>query len=131
VNPRVALHYLEYAQEFSSSDFDNHLKNQLDGGSWTEVLTDKFFGSNDPLTGKIINGRWADVVVPYMDDAFFAREGIDTSKTFFPTEEPAWMLTLSEMHRSSPYGLLRSPWNYNPSTYITRFNNVNRIGVPA
>jgi hypothetical protein len=28
---------------------------------------------------------------------------------------------------SSPYGLLRSPWNYNPSPYVTRFGTVYRI----
>jgi hypothetical protein len=28
---------------------------------------------------------------------------------------------------SSPYGLLRSPWNYNPSPYVTRYGTVYRI----
>jgi hypothetical protein len=28
---------------------------------------------------------------------------------------------------ASPYGLLRSPWNYNPSPYVTRYGNVYRI----
>jgi hypothetical protein len=28
---------------------------------------------------------------------------------------------------NSPYGLLRSPWNYNPDPYVTRFGNVLRI----
>ena len=27
----------------------------------------------------------------------------------------------------SPYGLLRSPWNFNPSPYLARYNNVFRI----
>ena len=30
-------------------------------------------------------------------------------------------------HLNSPYGLLRSPWNYNPSPFVTRFGNVFRI----
>lgn len=30
-------------------------------------------------------------------------------------------------HTSSPYGLLRSPWNYNQSPYLARYNNVYRI----
>jgi len=53
VNPRVALHYMEYAKYFSSADFTKHLKNQLDGGAWTEILSDKYFGSNDPYTGNL------------------------------------------------------------------------------
>jgi hypothetical protein len=28
---------------------------------------------------------------------------------------------------ASPYGLLRSPWNYNPSPYVTRYGTVYRI----
>ena len=31
----------------------------------------------------------------------------------------------SDQHMSNPYGLLRAPWNYNPSGYLTRFNNLN------
>jgi hypothetical protein len=30
---------------------------------------------------------------------------------------------------TSPYGLLRSPWNYNPSPLLTRFGNVFQIGA--
>lgn len=127
VNPRVSLHYLEYAKDFSSNAFASHLINQFDGGSWTEIMTEKFFGSNSPQTGEILDGRWADVSIPYMNDEFFLKEGIDTTRTFFPVEESAWFRSISESHRSSPYGLLRSPWNYNPSTQITRFNNVNRV----
>ena len=54
------------------------------------------------------------------------REGIDPKKTFFPDEEDDW-LKVSPPHLASPYGLLRSPWNFNPSKYTTRYNNVNRI----
>jgi len=54
------------------------------------------------------------------------REGIDPKKTFFPDEEDDW-LKVSPPHLASPYGLLRSPWNFNPSKYTTRYNKVNRI----
>ena len=30
------------------------MENQLDGGAWTELLTDKWFGSNDPYSGTIL-----------------------------------------------------------------------------
>jgi hypothetical protein len=33
--------------------FDVDLENQLDGGSWTPLLTDEWFGANDPATGRI------------------------------------------------------------------------------
>ena len=66
------------------------LSNQLDGGSWTELLTEKYFGSSDPYTGRITNGRWADTKVPYMTPEFLEAEGIDPSHTFFPVEESQW-----------------------------------------
>ena len=33
----------------------------------------------------------------------------------------------ADAHLSSPYGLLRSPWNYNPSPLVTRFGSVYGI----
>lgn len=36
-------------------------------------------------------------------------------------------LERSKAHMSSPYGLLRSPWNYNPSPFVTRYGTVYRI----
>jgi hypothetical protein len=128
VNPRVSLHYMEYSKYFSSDDFQKHVDNQLDGGNWTEILSSKYFGSNDPITGEILDGRWAHSTIPTLDSAFFEREGVSDSKTFFPVEESVW-LTRSGAHIVSPYGLLRAPWNYNPFPYTTRFNNVNRISA--
>lgn len=62
----------------------------LDGGSWTELLTAKFFGSSDPVSGRITNGRWENASVPYVSEAFFVEEGINVDHTFFPTEEREW-----------------------------------------
>ena len=64
--------------------------------------------------------------LPYMDEEFFSKHGIDRNATFFPDEESKWM-EITTAHVSSPYGLLRSPWNYSPSTFVMRFNNPNRI----
>jgi hypothetical protein len=94
--------------------------------NWTRILTDEFFGSNDPYTGRLINSRWADLELPYVDDDFFNDHGIDPYTTFFPEEEVGWFKK-SDAHMHSPYGLLRSPWNYNPSPYLTRYNNVNQL----
>jgi hypothetical protein len=66
------------------------LSNQLDGGSWTEILTSKFFGSSDPITGRIVDGRWENATTPYLTTEYFAAEGIDANHTFFPDEEKEW-----------------------------------------
>jgi hypothetical protein len=55
VNPSVALHYMEYSKYFTNSSFEVHLSSQLDGGSWTPLFTDMWFGTSDPDTGKIIS----------------------------------------------------------------------------
>lgn len=128
VNPRVALHYLEYVDLFSSNEFlVDHLQNTMDGGTWTEILSEKYFGANDPITGRIINSRWENSSIPFMDDDFFVREGIDNTCTFFPAEANVWKSYIHTWHRSSPSGLLRAPWNLNPVTFTTRYNNVNRL----
>jgi hypothetical protein len=126
VNPRLALHYMEYTKYFSSDDFQKHMLNPMDGGAWLEFLSSKWFGSNDPYTGQIIDGRWAGQTVPYVNEEFLTKEGIPLEKTFFPAEEESW-LQVENAHIASPYGLLRSPWNFNPSNFTTRYNNVNQL----
>jgi hypothetical protein len=116
---------MEYSKYFESYAFQ-HRSSTLDGGTWTELMTDKWFGSNDPLTGRILDSRWKDTKIPYMDSDFYDKEMIDLTSTFFPEEEEDW-LAVYPPHLSSPYGLLRSPWNYNPSPYLTRYNNINGI----
>jgi hypothetical protein len=100
--------------------------NQLDGGAWTELLTEKWFGSNDPVTGRIIDGRWANSFQPTMDDDFFTDHDIDQDSVFWPRDENGW-LPYADAHMTSPYGLLRSPWNYNRANYTARFNNIHQI----
>lgn len=63
---------------------------QLDGGQWTEMLTAKYFGANDPITGEILDGRWKSQTVPFVTPEFFAAEGIEAANTFFPVDEEAW-----------------------------------------
>jgi hypothetical protein len=66
------------------------LSNQLDGGKWTELLSEKWFGSSDPYTGRIVDGRWESSPVPTLNDAFFEAHGIDKDETFFPEEQTPW-----------------------------------------
>eukprot|EP01034_Spumella_vulgaris_P023523 gene23523-29747_t len=126
VNPRVALHYWEYSRDFSSSAFAAHVSNQLDGGAWTDVMTEEFFGTSDPVTGAITSGRWSHTEMPRMTEDFMSRHGIDEDTTFFPSEEVAWLID-GPAHISSPYGFLRGPWNFATRNYTVRFNNVMRI----
>ena len=128
INPRVSLHYMEYTRYFSSEEFLPHVADPMDGGKWTELLTDKWFGSNDPITGEILDSRWKTTVVPRVDKEFMARETIIGGATFFPDEGDNWMRKTGP-HISSPYGLIRAPWNYNPSPYLTRYNNLNRLAT--
>ena len=76
VNPKVCLHYIEYTQYFESDGFKKHLTNELDGGGWTELLTAKYFGANDPVSGRITDGRWAMTPIPYVTSEFFTNHGI-------------------------------------------------------
>ena len=66
------------------------VSHQLDGGAWTEILTSKYLGTSDPITGRIIDGRWENASVPHMTDEFMLEEGIDKTTTFFPTENAEW-----------------------------------------
>lgn len=127
VDPSTCLHYMEYTKYFSMDAFIGHMENQLDGGTWTELLTDKWFGSNDPYSGEILDGRWASAQVPRVDTTFYEIHGGNRSGTWFPNEEKALREGGAGMHMMNPYGLLRSPWNWNPSTFVTRYNNINRI----
>jgi hypothetical protein len=63
---------------------------QMDGGSWTELLSSKYFGLSDPYTGRIIDGRWENTSIPYMTAEFYTEEGIDRDQTFFPAENAQW-----------------------------------------
>jgi hypothetical protein len=127
VNPKVALHYMEYSKYFESDGFALHMTNQLAGGGWTDLLTSKFFGRSDPITGRIVDGRWANSPVPRVTPAFLEEQMIPTDKTFYPDDERLWLRSSSQYHVSSPYGLLRSPWNYNPANYTVRYDSVFRI----
>lgn len=66
------------------------MKYQLDGGKWTEILSAKFFGANNPSTGEIVDGRWKHQTIPLVTPAFFVEEGINDANTFFPVDQKAW-----------------------------------------
>lgn len=129
VNPRTCLHYWEYTSTFSKNNnthFEKHYLDQMDGGTWTELMTSKYFGQSDPITGEIVNGRWAHTRAPRVNQDFFRDHGISPTQLFFPDDAHLWQNSGSP-HVSSPYGLLRSPWNFSPANFTIRFNNVARI----
>ena len=126
INPKLSMHYIDYTKYFEAHEFENHVVSQMDGGNWTDIFSDKWFGKNDPYSGVITDSRWAYTKTPYVTTEFLNSEMIMDKATFFPQEERAWLLKTGP-HINSPYGLLRAPWNYNPSAYTTRYNNVNRL----
>ena len=126
IDPKVSLHYMDYSKYFESDAFTSgHMKNSLDGGSWTEILSDTWFGSNDPTSGRLLDSRWKDTIVPAVTSKLQSEEGIPLMAYLFVYDD----FKKSDAHMSNPYGLLRAPWNYNPSEYLTRYNNLNRLST--
>ena len=115
---------MEYSTYYTSDAWQKHMENQLDGGAWTEILSDKWFGRNDPYSGEILDGRWAasKIQIPFVNKQFFADHQVEEAKTFFPEEEAQW-LGWSTAHLRSPYGLLRPPWSFNPSRWVIYSTN--------
>lgn len=66
------------------------LNDQFDTGNWTTLLTSTFFGASDPISGRILDGRWINASVPMMTPEFFIKEGIDINKTFFEADDTRW-----------------------------------------
>ena len=73
-----------------------------------------------------VDGRWAHTEMPLLTNQFYEDNAIDKDVVFFPNEQDAW-LEVTDAHLISPYGMLRSPWNWNPSPYLSRYNNVHQI----
>ena len=61
-----------------------------------------------------------------MNAQFYEDHAVPRATVWFTEESEAW-LTLTDAHMVSPYGLLRSPWNWNPNEFVSRFNNVHQI----
>jgi hypothetical protein len=66
--------------------------------------------------------------VPRLDDDFYTQHEVPQDAIWFPYEYSMWFKTTDQAHMMNPYGLLRSPWNWNPNTFVARYNNVN--GIP-
>ena len=127
VDPRTSLHFMEYSRYFDSEEYWNgHLSNTADGGKWLFATTKDWFGSNDPNTGHIIDGRWAGMKVPRVSAAFYEAQGIDQAEPFWPQQRDKWMESMGEAHGYSPFGLQRSVHQNSPDEFILRFNNADR-----
>jgi hypothetical protein len=62
-----------------------------------------------------------------LNDQFYEDHGVDKDQLWFPADSGTWLVDGADIHVGSPYGLLRSPWNWNPDTFVTRFNAINGI----
>lgn len=128
VDPRTALHYVEYTRYFSSEAWQSHLANTVDGGSWLFYTTAKWFGSNDPITGRILDGRWADTKIPRVSSSFYVSEGIPENETFWPQNDAQFRDLSGHLHGYNAYGLQRNTDSMVSDQHILRFNNADRLG---
>ena len=84
----------------TAAHYWDYTKEAADGISWwqSDIFNDDWFGASSPANADHIvdTGRWA--FTPVMTDA----------------------RDFSDM--TNPYGLLRSPWNTNPTPYLLRYN---------
>lgn len=127
IDPKTCLPMYNFPREFASLSYINHLENQLDGGKWSAITSSRYFGNNDPVTGRIVNSRWENATVPIISKLFYQNEDISEDKTFFPKEDKMWYKVFNISHIQSPYGYLRQGTNYNRSPYITRYQNFNEF----
>ena len=73
-----------------------------------------------------VDGRWKDTRMPRLNTQFYEDHAVDPDVVWFPDESDAWLL-VTDAHLISPYGMLRSPWNWNPSEFLSRYNNVHQV----
>mmetsp|Transcript_982 Transcript_982/g.1235 ORF Transcript_982/g.1235 Transcript_982/m.1235 type:complete len:620 (+) Transcript_982:50-1909(+) len=94
VNPRASLPYWDYKEDIEQwledggSDFTNGV-----------LFQEKYFGSTDPETGYINNGRWKDLQIPKISS--LSKEDQDSTP-------------------HNIYGYLRSPWSNNDDAHLIR-----------
>jgi hypothetical protein len=119
---------VEYTRYFSSEAWQDHLANTADGGSWLFYTTSQWFGSNDPATGRILDGRWAGTKVPRVSSSFYAAQGIQENETFWPQNDMQFRELSGHVHGFSSYGLQRNTDSMVSDEHILRFNNADRLG---
>ena len=121
VNPAVTLHYVDYGKIFNSTDFQNHRSYARDGGNYTKLMTDLWFGSSDPVTGQIQDGRWAGAEVPRITTEMLKKEGIPDE--LFWNDGGQFAEMYGANHYASPLGYQRASWSMMSDRKVLRFNN--------
>lgn len=124
VDPRVAMHYLDYGKLFSSDQFKTHLAKSQDGGSYTALFSDQWFGSSDPETGLLLDSKWKDFEIPLITSKFFEDNAIPESKFWASTR---WDSSYPEgfgNHGISPLGYQRGMWSFSNSNKLQRYHKV-------
>ena len=58
INPRLSLHYMDYSKYFETDLFAKHVTSPMDGGNWTDIFSEKWFGKNNPWNGVILEPGW-------------------------------------------------------------------------
>ena len=124
VDPRVAMHYLDYGKLFSSDQFESHLKHSMDGGAYTELFSDKWFGASDSSTGFLRDSRWKDFEIPLMTSTLLEDNSIP-STLFWHSD--LWNDVYPEgwgNHGISPIGYQRGMWSVQNNNKLMRFHQV-------
>ena len=127
VDPAATFCYLPYLEFFNSDMWTAHMNDPTDGGTYTDLFTSKWFGSSDPLTGKIIDGRWSGLKVQKANTAFYQEQGIDTTKSF-------WTDDVSEnqyygYHATNAFGYQTYQWSFKGDQDVLRLHNVAQLST--
>ena len=69
----------------------------------SDIMSATYFGASDPVTGEILDGRWAHTAIPLMNKKFFKYEVIDTGTHSLPTHLPTLYLYFSSIILPYPY----------------------------
>lgn len=102
MDPQVSIPYWDFTIDAHKMNHSNWRQSSLwDSDLWTA----DWFGNATGASHIVEEGRWAYLEVPHDDD---------------PNPEA-----------TNPYGLLRAPWNLNPSKYVTRFHQTCGLQNPS
>ena len=126
VNPAAVLHYLDYVKFFESDEFSNHLLNSYDGGSYSPLFSELWFGKSDPNSGEIIDGRWAYLKAPKVSKEFYELEGIP-DLSFWEEHAADWDAYYTEKHAYSVYGFLKPQSSFSLDGAVLRFHDTDAI----
>jgi hypothetical protein len=133
VDPTVALPYWDYNDDYANFGL-THAGDENIPGVWNSTAWGPgFFGSSDPVSGRIVDGAWAGATVPTLSADVLEAAGVSgwwashsyascdgVNKEVCASNGAEGEAESDLEHTSNAYGQLRSPWNLNGAPYVTR-----------